>query len=191
MRCVAPRSFYQSAAECGWCDSGRPSRGDGTFGCVAPQATTCTIEDFSDDGESNSSNKGNPCSYTFAGMTVNGICGDMSSTDDPSMVCFASCSASSLAQDSGIAPEVSCTNPNSLCMSDGFIGATDSVQYCIPNDYYSSIDICDEEYHAYDRGDGYFGCVAPSILPCNQADLADNGSADASVGMRAHLPVMG
>ena len=66
-------------------------------------------------------------------------------------------------------------------MSDGFIGATDSVQYCIPNDNYSSIDICDEEYHAYDRGDGYYGCVAPSILPCNQADLADNGSADASI----------
>ena len=47
-----PESFYQSAAECP--GGGIPvDRGDGTFGCVAPQATTCTIEDFSDDGESN------------------------------------------------------------------------------------------------------------------------------------------
>ena len=84
--CIAD-DRYSSAGDC---PSGMIAvdKGDGTFACLTPSISACSVGDLADDGQLNSSNAGAGCSFEYGGVTATGVCAP---DDQNRTVCFAEC----------------------------------------------------------------------------------------------------
>ena len=119
------------------------NRGDGYFDCVAPSAVACA-------GKSDLES----CSYNWGDNSISGTCYQGA--------CLEDCTVAGN----------DCDNGNSVCTATGNIGngATDYV--CMSDDQFSADDSCPSGTHEVDRGDGYYDCVAPSMIACvGKSDL--------------------